>query len=345
MTRLAVLVAAAFLVGCASSVVNPAGQKLTQGEIVATPVATAVRVGSKANLLHQGKRFKFDVWIEADSSKGRMDALGPFGTPLATVIWSDTTWKAWLPGQSTLLRGTGRSVNLPVLGLREIRPTTLVAPLLGRVLPTSGKVKTKQADKNTFLVLPDVPDPTWSLLIDAPSGLPKRRQILQSGRETEGLTFVDWKDHGGILIPGTIDRTTPDGQLLQLEQSEWTALPSVPAEHLELKLGGNVDTITLARNERGQAVYKIRTAGSNGGDTTSVVISGTHGFGDAPFDDSTSVSATPEDPSDTASVDEEEAGADEEELDLPVDTPTPPATQPAKRVVTPSVPTILPRKP
>ncbi len=323
MKRIALACALALLAGCASSVRNPAGQSLTKGEVVASPVATAVRVGSKANLLHQGKRLKFEVWIEADSSKGRLDALGPFGTPLATVIWADSSWKAWLPGQSTLLRGTGSSVNLPVLGLKDIRPANLVAPLLGRVLPVSGRVKTLPASNGQVLVLPAVPDPTWSLLVDAATGLPARRQILHAGRETEGLTFHDWKRHGDILVPGTIDRTTPDGQLLELEQSDWTAIPSVPEEHLQLRLNGTVDTITLARNERGQTVYRIRAAGANGGDTTSVVISAPHGFGEAPVDDTASVGAVSDETIDSTGSEEETDSLGEDlETDAPLSDPT-----------------------
>lgn len=322
MKRIALSCALALLAGCASSVRNPAGQSLTKGEVVASPVATAVRVGSKANLLHQGKRLKFEVWIEADSSKGRLDALGPFGTPLATVIWADSSWKAWLPGQSTLLRGTGPSVNLPVLGLKDIRPANLVAPLLGRVLPVSGRVKTVTAGNGQVLVLPAVADPAWSLLIDAATGLPSRRQILQAGRETEGLTFHDWKRHGDILVPGTIDRTTPDGQLLELEQSDWSQIPSVPEEHLQLRLNGTVDTITLARNERGQTVYRIRAAGANGGDTTSVVISGPHGFGEAPVDDTTSVGTASEESIDSSATEEETDSLGEDlETDAPLADP------------------------
>lgn len=328
MKRIALVFALALLAGCASSVRNPAGQRLAQGEVVASPVAAAVRVGSKANLLHQGKRLKFEVWIEADSSKGRLDALGPFGTPLATVIWVDSSWKAWLPGQSTLLRGTGPSVNLPVLGLKDIRPANLIAPLLGRVLPVSGRVKTVAAGNGQVLVLPAVADPTWSLLMDASTGLPARRQVLQAGRETEGLTFHDWKRHGDILVPRTIDRTTPDGQLLELEQTDWSALPSVPDEHLQLRLNGNVDTITLARNERGQMVYRIRAAGTNGGDTTSVVISGPHGFGDAPLEDTASVGTALEESIDSAVAEEESDSLEEDpETDAPLVVPVKPLKQ------------------
>lgn len=328
MKRIALVCALALLAGCAASVRNPAGQRLAAGEVVASPVATAVRVGSKANLLHQGKRLKFEVWIEADSSKGRLDALGPFGTALATVIWADSSWKAWLPGQSTLLRGTGPAVNLPVLGLKDIRPASLVAPLLGRVLPTSGRVKTVAAGNGQVLVLPAVPDPTWSLMMDASTGLPVRRQVLHAGRETEGLTFHDWKRHGDILVPGTIDRTTPDGQLLELEQTEWSRLASIPDEHLQLRLNGNVDTITLARNERGQMVYRIRAAGANGGDTTSVVISGPHGFGDAPLEDTAAVGSALEEPVDSSATEEESDSLEEDpETDIPMIDPVEPANQ------------------
>jgi hypothetical protein len=276
----------ALLAGCASNLTSVPGQNLAKGVVQPSPVAAAVRVGAKANLLHQGKRLKFDVWIEADSTRGRLDALGPFGTPLATVIWQDSSWKAWLPGQATLLRGSGSSVNLPVLGLKEINPEALVAPLLGRVLPRTGSVRAAAANAGLTLVLPSEHPPTWSLLIDKTTGLPQRRQTLLDGREVEGLSFHRWRKEGEILVPGTIDRTTPDGQLLQLELNDWSRIPSIPTEHLNLVLQSPIDTITLARNQRGQTVYRIRAVG-DGGDSTSVVLSGSHAMLEAPVDDPT----------------------------------------------------------
>ena len=278
------------LAGCASHVTSLAGQNLAKGVIQPAPTAQAVRVGAKANLLHQGKRLKFDVWIEADSGRGRLDALGPFGTPLATVIWEDSAWKAWMPGQSTLLRGYGNSVNLPVLGIKEINPSSLVAPLLGRVFPRRGPIRTVDANPAQTLVLPRDSSPTWSLLVDKSTGLPQHLRTMQAGREIEGLTFDGWLKQGEILVPAIIDRTTPDGQLLQLEVGEWNSIPSIPAEHLRLVFHSPVDTITLARNERGQTVYRIRAA-TAGGDSTSVILSGQQVMEAAPFEDA----MTPED--------------------------------------------------
>jgi hypothetical protein len=272
----------AFLSGCAPQLTSVSGQDLAKGLITPSPLASAVRVGSKANLLHQGKRLKFDVWIEADSSKGRLDALGPFGTPLATVIWQDSSWKAWLPGQGTLVRGTGSAINLPVLGLREVRPAALVAPLLGRTLPTKGPVRTVSQPGTETMVLPDSANPTWSLLM-ASNGLASRRSTLLHGREIEGLTFHRWKRYGDVLVPRTIDRTTPDGQLLQLEVDEWNAIAEVPTAHLQLVFRSPVDTITLTRNARGQPVYRIKTAVANGSDSVTVLRSETRGMLDAPF--------------------------------------------------------------
>ena len=261
------------LSGCAPAVLNPVGQNLTKGIVETSPTAPAVRVGSKANLMNQGKRFKFDVWIEADSTKGRLDALGPFGTPLASVIWEDSAWQAWLPGQATLLRGYGNSVNLPVLGIKDIRPSQLIAPFLGRIFPHSGPVKTTSLDPTATVVSPATKDPSWTLIIDPTTGLALRKQTMKNGREIEGLTFHHWRKQGDVLVPGTIDRTTPDGQMLQLELGEWSALPAVPPEHLQFHFPNPVDTITLARNDRGQTVYKIHPA-LGPDDSTSVCLGG-----------------------------------------------------------------------
>ena len=325
------LLAAALLGGCAPSVTSQVGHGLANGTTLSAPTANAVRVHSKANLLHQGKRLKFDVWIEADSSQGRMDALGPFGTPLATVIWQDSSWRAWLPGQSTLLRGKGNAVNLPVLGLKDIRPSLLVAPLLGRTMSNLGPVKAISAGTTQTLVLPATAHPGWSLLIDKATGLPSRRQTLLEGREIEGLTFHKWKRQGEILVPGILDRSTPDGQLLELDMQEWNAIASVPPEHLQLKLQGAIDTITLDHNDRGQTVYHIRTAGSNGGDSTSVVLSNPHVMSDAPLDNGQAgedslLTDGEEDETDSTAVEEEVDPAAQGQTPA---APAPPASKPA----------------
>lgn len=330
-------IAAALLSGCAPSVISPVGQNLAKGIVATAPSANAVRVESKADILHQGKHLKFDVWIEADSSKGRLDALGPFGTPLATVIWDDSAWKAWLPGQATLLRGKGNSVNLPVLGLKDMRPSALVAPLLGRTLPSAGPVKTTTGEGST-LVLPATPNPTWSILLDPSTGLATRKQTLLDGRETEGLTFHDWRKEGEILIPGIIDRTTPDGQLLQLELRDWKTLQAVPPEHLELKFHSPVDTITLSRNDRGQTVYRIRAAGSNGGDTTTVVLSNQSYMVDAPLEEIDTF-----EPDDTTEIDSSELSDSTDEPEdatesIPSDSVAPSKTKQKPAVVAPQTP-------
>lgn len=291
---------------CAPTLTSAPGRKLAEnGTITAVPLANAIRVSSKANLLHQGKRLKFDVWIEADSAQGRLDALGPFGTPLATVIWKDSSWKAWLPGQGTLLRGTGNAMNLPVLGLKEIRPADLIAPLLGRVFPRVGPLRVNPVVGSQTMILPDSPNPTWSLLIDPATGLPSRRQTLSQGREVEGLSFYRWSRQGDVLVPGTIDRTTPDGQLLQFEVQEWKTIPEVPATHLDLVFHNPVDTITLTKNARGQPVYRIRTAVGNGFDSATVLRSDIRGMAEAPLQE------TELQPIDTLSGDE----TDSTELD------------------------------
>ncbi len=335
MTRPLVLLPAlaiALLSGCAPRLTNPIGQNLANARVEHPPTAKAIRVGSQADLLHQGKHLKFEVWIEADSTKGRLDALGPFGTPLATVLWQDSTWKAWLPGQSTLLQGTGCAITLPVLGLKEIRPSDLVAPLLGNWLPGRGSVRTTSSGTET-MVFPATPNPSWSLLLDA-SGLPRRRQRLVHGREIEGLTFHHWKRHDSVLVPHTIDRTTPDGQLLQLEIQSWSEIPALPAEHMQLAFQTPVDTITLAQNARGQPVYRIKTATGNGLDSATVLRAGSR-MPDAPLletdlqpeDTLAEEEAEPEPDSSGGVLDD----ADETLDDTPrADEPAPKASAPAK---------------
>lgn len=317
-TRRSLPLALLLLAGCAPRLTSAPGQALAKGRITASPVAPAVRVGSKANLLHQGKRLRFEVWLEADSTRGRMDALGPFGTPLATLIWRDSSWKVWLPGQGTLVRGTGGAINLPVLGLKDVRPASLVAPLLGRTLPTTGPVKTSARAGTETVVMPDTSDPTWSLLLGS-DGLPSRRSTLSHGREIEGLTFHHWKRYGEVLVPRTIDRTTPDGQLLELEVGEWTSLPEVPDAHLELVFHTPVDTITMARNARGQPVFRIRTAVGNGSDSATVLRSEAHGMLDAPL---LEVEPPPEDSlADTDTLDQDTSDVSDDPDDIEDEAP------------------------
>jgi len=341
---------AASLVGCAPQLTSLSGQDLLKGRITPAPFARAIRVGSKANLLHQGKRLKFDVWIEADSSKGRLDALGPFGTPLATVIWQDSTWKAWLPGQGTLVRGTGGSINLPVLGLRDVRPSSLIAPLLGRTMPSKGPLRTISHLTTETAVMPDTADPTWSLLV-ASNGLPSRRSTLLHGREIEGITFHHWKRYGDILVPGTLDRTTPDGQLLQLEVNEWNSIAEVPAAHLQLVFHSPVDTITLTKNARGQPVYRIKTAAGNGSDSTTVLRSESHGMLEAPL---LEVDSAPEDTLSDSDADSNQDTTDvgDEPDDIPDEAPrasndstsTAPKNHPKPTPPSATIPLVPPRK-
>lgn len=262
--------ASAVLCGCASQQIhNPQGIQLSRGNLTSAPLASAVRAGCSATLKKGDKTFRFDVWLETDSLLGRLDALGPFNTPLASVVWTDSAWKTWLPGQAMLLRGSGPVLNLPVLDLRDIHPSALVAPLLGRSTQVAGPVRLLPGAGSQVAVLPLVPDPTWSLTLDTRTGLPLRRQSFAHGQETEGFTYSGWKSHDGVLVPGTIIRTTPDGQVLELKVREWTKLDSLNRAHLVLRTPPRIDTITIGLQGNGRKVFRIR-AGS--GDSTVVIL-------------------------------------------------------------------------
>lgn len=259
-----------------------------------------MRTGCHATLKRSGNTFRFDVWIESDTAQGRLDALGPFNTPLATVLWSDTAWTTWLPGQGTLLRGSGPTLNLPVLDLRNIQPSQLVAPLLARTLVPSRSVRALPPVHGQVAILPLVQDPGWCLLLDQKTGLPVRRQTLVQGKEIEGITYSGWKDHDGVLIPGKIVRTTPDGQILEFSVFQWERLDSIPSSHTILNLPDVLDTITIGQQGNGRKVFRIH-AGS-GNDSAEMMLPSFGGFSPAP-EDTTDV------PSDSTSdsLDEDEA--------------------------------------
>jgi len=270
MTKRNLLVAAAMVVsGCAPTLRNPQGIALAQGSLQRSAIAPAVRASCRATSIRSGKTFRFDVWIECDSTHGRLDAMGPLNTPLASIVWTDSSWNAWLPGQSTLLRGSGPSMNLPVLDLRNVRPTLLVAPLLGRTSEVRVPIQVLPTQKGQVVVLPTTPDPDWALLLDAANGIPLRRQTLAQGKETEGLAYSNWNSRGGVLVPNKIVRTTPDGQILELEVRHWERLDSIPYAHTVLHLPATVDTISIGTQENGRKVFRIRAFG---GDSAIVVL-------------------------------------------------------------------------
>jgi hypothetical protein len=290
-------VAAVALSGCAPALKNPQGIALTQGTVLPTPAVPAVRANCRATLNRNGKTFRFDVWIECDSTHGRLDAMGPLNTPLASIVWTDSSWKTWLPGQGTLLRGTGSAMNLPVLDLRNVSPSLLVAPLLGRSSEVKGPIHALPPAKGQIAVLPASQDPPWALLLDGATGLPLRRQGLSQGKETEGLSFFDWTDKNGILVPGKIVRTTPDGQILELEVRHWERLDSIPRSHTILKVPATTDTISIGMQENGRKVFRIR---ASGGDSAIVVLPHGGAMGPADLDSNPSLQdTTSEEPDDT----------------------------------------------
>lgn len=257
-SRLGLLTLAGFLASCSNALHSQAGLDLLHGvSSPPGPIATAIKTHHEATLVHQGKKFRFQLWGVADSATGRWEATGPLGISLATLVWSDSSWLAWLPGQSTLLRGKERQINLPVLDLREVDPSRVVAPYLGRELPAAGTFRKIPAEEGRTLLLPLEYSPRWSLLLDNRTGLPLRRQSLEQGRETEAFQFLSWVDQGGLLVPKRMVRTTPDGQRLELELKEWSRLAEVPPAALSIRTSPTTDTITVGKGENGRKIFQI----------------------------------------------------------------------------------------
>lgn len=301
------MVAAALaLAGCAPTLRSRQGIDLLHGTVSPVPTVPAVRAECRATLLRSGKTFRFDVWIECDSSRGRLDAMGPFNTPLASVVWTDSSWTTWLPGQGTLLRGKGSTMNLPVLDLRDVSPRMLVSALLGRAMSVKGPVRSLPPDKGQVVVLPgnETEDPAWALLLDRSTGLPLRHQYLSQGKETEGIQYFDWKNRDGVLVPGKIVRTTPDGQILELSVRQWMRLDSLPEAHTTLHVPSAVDTITIGL-QNGRKIFHIR--GRSGTDSAVVVLptggfSGPADLESDPDSTSTSDDTTSDDSADTEDI-------------------------------------------
>lgn len=261
-SRLGVLSLIAFaLTSCGPALRSTAGLEMLKGITPTVPTVTAARVHHQAILVHQGKTLRFQIWSVGDSTSGRMEASGPLGIGLATVLWNDTSWEASLPGQSTLLRGKERTLNLPVLNLRDIDPSRLFTPFLGRTWIPTGSFRAIAAPQNQTLLIPTQFSPTWSLLLDNTTGLPIRRQTLWQGKEVEAIAYMKWQEHQGILVPGRMVRTTADGQRLELELKDWSRLEQIPAGSLHLKVPQGTDTITVGTGENGRKVFQMNQPG------------------------------------------------------------------------------------
>lgn len=250
------------LTGCGSTLKSPAGLEILRGVTPTVPTVKAARVHHQAVLVHGGKTLRFQLWTVTDSSSGRLEASGPLGISLATVLWNDSSWQASLPGQSTLLRGRERTLNLPVLNLRDISPSRIFSPFLGRSWLPDGPYRTISAPDNQTILLPLDPSPTWTLLLDNRTGLPIRRQTLWQGTEVEAISFMKWQQHRNILVPGRLVRTTADGQRLELELKDWDALDQLPAGCLQLKVSPGTDTITVGTGENGRKFFQINQQGT-----------------------------------------------------------------------------------
>ncbi len=243
--------------GCGPTLKSQAGLDILRGVKPSIPTVEATRVHHQAVLVHEGKTLRFQTWTVADSSSGRMEATGPLGISLATVIWNDSSWQASLPGQSTLLRGRERSLNLPVLNLRNLTPSRLLSPFLGRAWIPDGPYRTIAAPQNQTILLPLEASPSWTLLLDNRTGLPLRRQTLWQGTEVEAISFLKWQLHQNILVPGRLVRTTSDGQRLELDLKDWTPLDRLPEGCLQLRVPHGTDTITVGTGENGRKFFQI----------------------------------------------------------------------------------------
>jgi hypothetical protein len=185
-------------------------------------------------------------------------------------------------------------------------------------MSVKGPVRTLRPANGQVVVLPGTAseDPAWALLLDQSTGLPLRHQYLSQGKETEGIEYFDWKDRDGVLVPGKIVRTTPDGQILELVVRQWMRLDSVPKAHTALQVPSAVDTITVGLQGNGRKVFRIR--GGTGTDSTVVVLP-TGGFsGPSDFAD----------PDSTALPDDSTSDDTVETDDTPPPTPVSKAVQP-----------------
>jgi hypothetical protein len=215
-------------------------------------------------------------------------------------------------------------MNIPVLDLRNVSPSLLVAPLLGRATEVNGPIRALPPTQGQVAVLPAAEDPAWALLLDGASGILLRRQALSQGKELEGQTYFDWKSHDGTLVPGKIVRTTPDGQILELELRHWERLDSIPGSHTRLHPPAATDTISIGTQGNGRKVFRIRAFG---GDTAIVVLphSGTAGR-NGPESESALEDSTADEPDDTGIEDSGEVDT------LPPAVPATPAAKASKKL-------------
>lgn len=227
------------------------------------PSALPVRTEASGILRSKGRSLHFEAVLLADSAQGRLEAFGPFGIPLATLDWTDTTWTAWLPSQSILLKGTGDSLALPVLGLRSLRPRELVGAWLGRPLPIRSGIPLRSIGSTGPVagLVPAVPSPSWSASLDRRTGLPAALQVLRGGLEVEKVRFAGWRPRvgTGTMVPDTLVRTTPRGDELRLVLRSWTTVPQSQVGP-PLSLPEGIDTILVERDGASRLRYLVRPA-------------------------------------------------------------------------------------
>lgn len=273
LAAIACLVLSGFLVACAPKStarweqgVALANQAQPKGSL---PPARTVRAETRCALKSQGRTMRFETILVADSSRGRIEAIGPFGMNLATILWQDSSWQVWLPAQGALVRGTGDSLSLPVVGLRSLRPRELVGPYLGRPLPIRSGVplrtmNEKGTSSTQSVVLPAGRAPAWSATLDRATGLPRILQVLRDQHEVERIRFGGWRDRSGTPVPDSMVRTGSEGQELTMHLTSWTPLESFPSELMSLSLPGPVDTILVVHDGTGRQHYRVQPAAGSG---------------------------------------------------------------------------------
>lgn len=288
------------------------------------PPARTVRVETRCALRTLGRTMRFSSILVADSTRGRLEAVGPFGMNLATILWHDSTWEVWLPSQGALVRGTGDSLSLPVVGMRTIRPRELVGPYIGRPIParTGIPLRTVGGDKELVVVMPVERTPGWTLSLDRGSGLPRRMQVLREGREAERIRFASWKEHQGVPVPDSVVRTGSEGQELTLVLDSWELQDSLPASLFAFHFDKPVDTIQVVQDGAGRPRYRIRPAGGSPEALTETTV-------DSLMDaDTSEVGDDESPPSDDETIEDgpEEGATPMREPPLPTDSLPAPAT-------------------
>lgn len=325
------LLLASCLVGCAPKSTTRweqgialANQTQASGSLTA---ARTVRVTAKCILKSQGRTMRFETILVADSTRGRIEAIGPFGMNLATIVWQDSTWQVWLPAQGALVRGKGDSLSLPVVGMRTLRPRELVGPYLGYPLPIRSGVPlrtiqsspgAKGADPKQAVVLPAGRSPSWSATLDRATGLPRILQLMRDNQEVERIRFGAWKTRSQTPVPDSIVRVASQGQELTMLLQEWTPMDNLPPGLLELSPTGPVDTILVVHDGAGRQHFRVQPAAESG--LTESAVDSLLGTEDLPADD-----ATPDDPAAPEDEPELEDGepATSEEPDTELRSPGP----------------------